>query len=893
MEKQYHQYKIQELEKYVLSDIKTGLSTDEAKKRLAENGFNQLDEVKGKSLFSKFIDQIKDFMIIVLIGASVLSFVTGDTAEGFLIIGIVLLNALLGLFQEAKAEKALASIKAMVSPQAKVKRDGVNIVIDVKELVVGDIVILDAGDYVPADVRIIQSVNLKIDEATLTGEAVAAEKISDPLLDDDIPLGDRINLGFMGTVVTYGRGSAIVTGVGMNTELGKIASMLNETEDESTPLQKSMGQLGKLLAIIALGITLLIFIISIGEAYIVSGQADFSVWKEALLTSIALAVAAIPEGLPAIITIVLALGMQNLVKKQAIIRTLPAVETLGSTSIICSDKTGTLTQNLMTVKKVYLHDGFVSIDSKTKPNALLNLLGIYGTLCNDTKIQKQDDEYIKIGDPTEIAFTDLSIAIHQNPLEIIEKYPRLYELPFDSERKLMTTVHDFEDGRYAVIKGAPDILFKRSISIEGTNKELLKAFEDANQQMANDALRVLAVAYKKINENLVLGKLGQLDLEHDVTLVGLVGMMDPARPEVKDSIALCDKAGIKTIMITGDHINTAVAIAKELRILKDGDLAITGHELDLMDDAEFEKVFSKIRVYARVSPENKVRIVDIWRSSGHVVAMTGDGVNDAPSIKKADIGIAMGITGTEVAKGAADMILTDDNFSTIVNAVSEGRTIFSNIKKAIHFLLSCNIGEIITIFLGTSIGILIFSTRVTTLTAVQILWVNLVTDSLMAIALGLDPKEKDIMSEKPRDSKQSIFADGLGKKIALQGLMLGLIAFSAYMIGWFMTTDPELKMITAQTLTFIVLAISQLVHAFNARSQKHSAFGLSRNKYLTYAFLVSFVLQILVVVLPFTRDIFNIIMPSITQWFIILGLVVLPLLIVEATKHFKKMKDEV
>ncbi|PKK96416.1 MAG: ATPase [Tenericutes bacterium HGW-Tenericutes-3] len=776
----------------------------------------------------------------------------------------------------------------MSSPHAKVKRDGVDIVIDVKQLVVGDVVILDAGDYVPADVRIIESINLKIDESTLTGEAVPVDKISNPLKEAEIPLGDRINLGYMGTVVTYGRGVAIVTSIGMQTELGKIASMLNETKDEVTPLQKSMSQLGKLLAIIALGITLIIFLITIIEAYVFSGGADFEVWKEALLTSIALAVAAIPEGLPAIITIVLALGMQNLVKQNAIIRTLPAVETLGSTSIICSDKTGTLTQNLMTVKKVYIENNFIDIDSDIKKNDALELMGIYGALCNDTKLQKKDGQYIKIGDPTEIAFTDLSIAIKQDPIEITKTYSRIYELPFDSERKLMTTVHDFKDGRYAIIKGAPDVLFKRVIHVHNSSTDQVTSFEKANHEMSSQALRVLAVAYKKIDSKKDLKTLTNLDLEHDVTLLGLVGMIDPARPEVKDSIALCDIAGIKTIMITGDHINTAVAIAKDLHILKDKDLAITGHDLDQMNDEEFLEKFENIRVYARVSPENKVRIVEVWRNSGHVVAMTGDGVNDAPSIKKADIGIAMGITGTEVAKGAADMILTDDNFSTIVNAVSEGRTIFSNIKKAIHFLLSCNIGEIITIFLGTTIGILIFSTRVTTLTAVQILWVNLVTDSLMAIALGLDPKEKDIMKDKPRNSNESIFANGLGKKIAWQGTMLGLIAFSAYIIGWFMTSDTSLRMITAQTMTFIVLALSQLVHAFNVRSQKHSAFKLARNKYIIYALLVSVVLQLLVVFLPFTRSIFKIIMPTLTQWAIILGLIILPLVIVETTKLFKR-----
>lgn len=887
MQKQNHQYSIEELNDLLATNLENGLTDVEANQRLTINGFNQLDEPKKRSWFLKFIDQIKDFMIIVLIGASVLSFVTGDIAEGFLIIGIVLLNAILGLFQEAKAEKALASIRALASPHVKVKRNNIDQVIDVKQIVVGDVVILDAGDYVPADVRIIESINLKVDESTLTGEAMPVEKNSDVMYEENIPLGDRINLGFMGTVVTYGRGKAVVLSTGMHTELGKIATLLNETKNEQTPLQKSMAQLGKFLAAIALIITFIIFAITIIESYLFGGGASFEVWKEALLTSIALAVAAIPEGLPAIITIVLALGMQNLVKQQAIIRTLPAVETLGSTSIICSDKTGTLTQNLMTVTKVYLYKEEIIVNEINEVSSTLEKMSIFGVLCNDTKLQKTETGYIKIGDPTEIAFTDLALNLKQDPLTIIHDYPRLYELPFDSERKLMTTIHDFKEGRFAVIKGAPDVIFKRTSKIENGSLSNLKLFENKNREMANESLRVLAVAYKKISVDVDFKATDPSTFEDELTLIGLVGMMDPARPEVKDSIALCDKAGIKTIMITGDHINTAVAIAKELNILSGDDQAITGHELDLLSEEEYIKVFDKIRVYARVSPENKVRIVDVWRNSGYVVAMTGDGVNDAPSIKKADIGIAMGITGTEVAKGAADMILTDDNFSTIVNAVSEGRTIFSNIKKAIHFLLSCNIGEIITIFLGTSIGILIFSQRVTTLTAVQILWVNLVTDSLMAIALGLDPKDKNIMNENPRDSSQSIFADGLGKRIAWQGLMLGIISFSAYIIGWNMTSDPTMRMITAQTMTFIVLAISQLVHAFNVRSHKSSAFKVGKNKYLLYAFSLSFLLQILVVTLPFSRNIFKIVMPTMIQWVIIAGLVLLPLLIVELVKFIK------
>lgn len=887
MTNQNHQIEIESLEKLFSTDLKQGLSAAEAMQRLKDMGYNQLDEPKKKSLFSKFVDSMKDFMIIVLIGAAVLSFATKDIAEGFLILGIVILNALLGLFQEAKAEKALASIKAMSSPRCKVKRDGKDQLLDVKDLVPGDLVLLDAGDYVPADVRIIESINLKIDEAMLTGEAVPVEKTADVLKGDDIALGDRINLGFMGTVVTYGRGQAIVLSTGMKTELGHIANMLIETKDELTPLQKSMSHLGKILALLALGITFVIFVITMIEAFVTGTASNFEVWKEALLTSVALAVAAIPEGLPAIITIVLALGMQNLVKKQAIIRTLPAVETLGSTSIICSDKTGTLTQNLMSVKEVYVNEKPIKIDKDTKIDETLLKLSLYGSLCNDTKIQKTDDQIIKIGDPTEIAFIDLAMHLGENPSINRLDYPRLYELPFDSERKMMTTVHQFEDGYYAVIKGAPDVIFKRTASIENQKIENLKKYIEANHEMSTQALRVLAVAYKKLDINQDFKTKEMSYYEDDLTLLGLIGMMDPARPEVKDSIALCDHAGIKTIMITGDHINTAIAIAKDLNILHPDDMAITGHELDQMSDEDYLSQYQKIRVYARVSPENKVRIVDAWKSSGHIVAMTGDGVNDAPSIKKADIGIAMGITGTEVAKGAADMILTDDNFSTIVTAVEEGRTIFANIKKAIHFLLSCNIGEIITIFLGTSIGIFIFSTRVITLTPVQILWINLVTDSLMAIALGLDPKNPKIMDEKPRDQRQSIFSGGLGHRIISQGLMLGLLSFAVYIIGWNMTSDPSLKMITAQTMTFIVLAVSQLVHAFNVRSQDQSIFSLKANRYLYGAFVISLILEILIVVLPFTRSIFKIVMPTGWEWLIILIFVTLPLVFVELSKMIK------
>lgn len=892
MEQPVYKKEIEDIIRFLNSNIEQGLSEQEVLKRKQLNGKNQLDETKKRSLILRFFDQINDFMIYVLLAASILSFVTNEISEGVLILFIILINAFLGLFQEAKAEKSLASIQAMVSPQAKIIRGGISITIDVKEVTVGDIVILDAGDYIPADLRIIESVNLKTDESTLTGEAVPVQKTVEAIFEDDVSLGDRTNLGFMGTVVTYGRGVGIVTAIGMNTELGKIAALLSQTKNEETPLQQSITKLGKTLAILALAITFIIFAISMIEAYVIDGGASFSVWKDALLTSVALAVAAIPEGLPAIITILLALGMQNLVKKEAIIRTLPAVETLGSTSIICSDKTGTLTQNLMTVTKVFVNEKSFDINEKTKTNSSIDKLAFMGCLCNDTKVSFNDGEYLKIGDPTEIAFIDLALILNKDPIKIVKENKRVYEFPFDSERKMMTTVHNFDGSRYAVVKGAPDVIFKQAVAIENQEIFDIELYEKANQDLSNQALRVLAIAYKKIDKSVNLKNLEAADLESDLTLLGLIGMIDPARPEVKDAIALCNKAGIQTIMITGDHINTAVAIAKDLKILAESDIAITGKDLDLLSDDAFFDRLESIKVYARVSPQNKVRIVDAWRKKGKIVAMTGDGVNDAPSIKRADIGIAMGITGTEVAKGAADMILTDDNFSTIVNAVSEGRMIFSNIKKAIHFLLSCNIGEVLTIFLGTTLGILVFSGRVTTLTAVQILWINLVTDSLMAIALGLEPKEKDIMEQMPRDKNKSIFADGLGKRIVLQGLLLGVISFLAYTIGWYLESSPirEAKMLTAQTMTFIVLALSQLAHAFNVRSQTFSFLQLKKNKYLYYALFISLALMLIVVFVPYTRNIFGITTLSFSKWIIVIALSLLPILIIESSKFLKHKK---
>ncbi|MBN3490473.1 cation-translocating P-type ATPase [Acholeplasma equirhinis] len=881
-----------------LQTTKNGLSSNEVQLRIERFGKNELIAEKKRPIFLKFLDQFKDFMVIVLLIAAGIAFVAAileqkpeELTEGLLIVGIVLINAIIGVVQEAKADEALESIKKMSSPHATVLRDGVEIKIDVKDLVPGDIVILQAGDFVPADLRLIEVVNLKCDESPLTGEAVPVEKDNIVIQNNDVPLGDRINLAYMGTVVTYGRGAGVVISSGMQTEIGKIASMLNQSEKSETPLQKSIAQLGKTLALLALIIVGIIFAIQITRG-LINGELHI---LESFMSAIALAVAAIPEGLPAIITIVLSIGMQNLVKKKAIMRTLPAVETLGSTSIICSDKTGTLTQNIMTVTDLYVNGQTLKVSEIKKPTSELEMLIDYSVLCNDTIVKYQDNQYLKIGDPTEIALTDLSIQCEINPIAILEKYPRVFELPFDSDRKMMTTVHKIDDQYVSITKGAPDVIFGKSSSYY--HDETVKPFDESTYLMFNQqntfftdqALRVLAIAFKLYPEETVFDKNVAATLENNLTLLGLVGMIDPARPEVKDAIKETKRAGITTIMITGDHKNTAVAIAKELGILIDDNLAITGKELDKMSDEEYFAKLKDIRVYARVSPENKVRIVEAWKQTGLVVAMTGDGVNDAPSIKKADIGIAMGITGTEVAKGASDMILTDDNFATIVTAVGEGRAIFANIKKAIHFLLSCNIGEIITIFLGVTLGLVLFPNEpfLQILSASQILWVNLVTDSLMAIGLGLEPKEDNIMDESPRDSKKSIFSGGLGFKIAWQGILIGSITFLAFYIGYQMNGIRH-----AQTLTFMVLAITQLFHAFNVRSEMKSAFNLGKNKFLIFAFIGCFLLQLLTVFVPFIAenvfDIDSVYHWDLTDWLIVLGLSIIPVIIVEITKIFKK-----
>lgn len=892
MNKNIYQMEKEEVLEFLNVDLNTGLKSEEVFKRRIEHGENELEEPKKISFFIKLLNQFKDFMILILILSALISIlIAKEFANGLLILIIVIVNALIGASQEEKAEKSLDKIKDLSSPLITVLRDNLEVLIDVRDIVVGDIVLLHAGDFVPADLRIIESISLKIDESALTGESVPIAKSDKVILKKGLSLGDRANLAFMGTLVTYGKAKAVVVNIGMQTEMGKIAKILTTTKKDLTPLQKSISQLGKILALIILVIVSIIFIIEIIQGLYFNWDLGFVLafkkinWLDSLLFAVSLAVAAIPEGLPAIITIVLAIGMQNLVKKQAIMKTLSAVETLGSTEIICADKTGTLTKNVMSAEQIYLNNEILNVLEIKDISSSLKALITYGVLVNDAKIRTEKDEIIKIGDPTELALIDLAIKLNIDPLDITNKYPRIYELPFDSKRKLMTTVHLINNKRYAVIKGAPEILIKRAVSYLKNDKVLtdklgLKNFYEADELMTNEALRVLAIGIKEIDNNVSLDDLSFDGLENDLTLVGLIGIIDPPRSEVKDSIKTCIKAGIKTIMITGDHKNTAIKIAKELNILKADDIVMTGEELDLISDEEFLEKLDKITVFARVSPENKVKIVKALKDSNKVVAMTGDGVNDAPSVKQADIGIAMGITGTEVTKSAADMILTDDNFSTIVESVSTGRTIFSNIKKVIHFLLSCNVGEILAMFLGVTLGVLIFSNTTGNhiLSPAQILWVNLVTDSFLAIALGMEPKEKDVMNKKPRNSKKSIFSDGLGLKIIFQGMLIGALTFIAYLIGYFLADE-----ITAQTMAFMVLSLSQLTHALNVRNETVSIFKLKISKPLLLAFIISLGLQMLVL-LPFLRNLFNITSLSYTNWLIVICLSLMPLFVVEIQK---------
>ncbi|MGH0007501.1 calcium-translocating P-type ATPase, PMCA-type [Enterococcus gallinarum] len=773
-----------------------GLSSQEVEKRLQSFGRNELEVKKKESLLKKVIGQLEDPMIIVLLIAAFLSYVSSgfeDWIDSVIILLIVVINAIISISQENNANKSLEALQKMSAPLAKVIRNGKLEHIETATLVPGDIIELEAGDLVPADVRILSAANLKADESAMTGESVPVNKKALEALPEDTVLADRKNMLISSTVITNGRATCVVTSTGMKTEVGRIANMLISEDDNTTPLQRKMAEISKLLSIICLGICVLMFIVGLLYSRPI---------LEIFMMAVSLGVAAIPEGLAAIVTIVLALGVQRLVKRHAIVKKLPAVETLGAASVICSDKTGTLTQNKMTVVETFVH-------GSATPQQLLAI----GALCNDSKLTVNGSEFQVTGDPTETAFVSKAYEEKLDKNELEANMPRVAEIPFDSERKLMSTIHKTEQGYRVMVKGAPDVLLNRCRIDEAEAQKIAAK----NADMASNALRVLGVAYKDITE--VPEELTSEDIENHLTFVGLVGMIDPPRQEVKEAVAQCYDAGIRPVMITGDHKLTAVAIAKELTIFRSGDLAMTGSELDMMPQEILEEEVEKYSVYARVSPEHKMRIVKAWQAKGMVVAMTGDGVNDAPALKVADIGCAMGITGTDVAKGAADMILTDDNFTTIVHAVEQGRGIFSNIKKSIQYLLSCNIGEIITIFVATALNF-----HQMPLVAIQLLWLNLVTDSLPALALGMEPVEPGVMKQKPRDSRKSIFADGFAASMIFYGVLVGAITLAAYWLGEYVLSDPTVADGTANTMAFATLVFGELTRAFAVRSETRSIF---------------------------------------------------------------------
>lgn len=855
----------EEMTNHLQTSLTAGLTEEEASLRREKFGENRLKEKKKKTNLQRFFDQFKDVMILILLAAAGVSFVlaamSGHPSEFFeplLILLIVVLNAIMGVMQESKAEKALDALKSLSAPHARVIRGGKEMVIDAVDLVPGDLILLEAGDFVPADGRLIETSAMKIEESALTGESVPVEKDADAQIDENAPLGDRINMVYSGCSVIYGRGRAIVTGTGMDTEMGKIANLLEGEEEGQTPLQKKLASLGKYLGVLALAACAVIFVVGIADGMPV---------MEIFMTSVSLAVSAIPEGLPAIVTIVLSIGVQRMVKKNAIIRRLPAVETLGSASVICSDKTGTLTQNRMTLVKAYLDKTGETEDIGTDNSENVRKLLQYGSLCCDgTVIFKENGEEQHVGDPTETAIV---LAAHKNgmPKEMLnEKYPRLADLPFDSDRKRMTTIHQI-DGKYvAIVKGAFDSI--RPLCVAGD----LEQASEKNDDMSRQALRVLTIAYKVMDQ--LPTEITIDTIEKDLIFMGLVGMIDPPRPEARDAVAICRQAGIRPVMITGDHVVTASAIAKDLGILQEGDQAITGQQLQQMNDSQLDREVRNIAVYARVSPEDKIRIVKAWQRQGETVSMTGDGVNDAPALKAADIGCAMGITGTDVAKGAADMTLTDDNFATIVDAVREGRGIYDNIKKVVGFLLGTNIGEVLAVFFAMILW------RETPLVSMQLLWINLVTDSLPAIALGMEEVDPDIMNRRPKPKKEGIFANGMGLRVILQGCMFGGLSLLAFWIG----RQAIGTLAGGQTMAFMVLALSQVVQAFNMRSHR-SLFktGFFTNKKLTGAAAISLLLVCLVLFTPVSVAFELIYLPA-RLYLIGLGLALVPLVAMEVSK---------
>ena len=846
-----------------------GITQEEAKKRIEHYGKNKLADKKKENIFIRFIKQFNDFMIIILIVASIISAVvskfdgSGDYIDSIIIIAIVVFNAIMGLLQEAKAEKSLEALKTMTAPVAKVKREGKIVTIPGEEVVPGDILFLEAGNYVPADARLIMASNLKVEESSLTGENLPVLKDANIILNNCQGIGDMVNMVFSSTVIVNGHGIAIVTETGMNTKVGKIANMIITDEAPQTPIQKKLAKVGKSLGIGCLIICLVIFIIGLFKKIEPI---------EMFMTSVGLAVAAIPEGLPAIVTIVLSIGVTKMAKKNSIIRKLPAVETLGSSSVICSDKTGTLTQNKMQV-----------VEEFTLGLSKNNLIKL-ACMCTNSEVQIEGQKKVAKGEPTEAAIVNEALNQNIDKNELYTKMRRVADIPFDSTRKMMTTIHKFENKYMIITKGAPDIIlgkckyYNENENLKVIDLNINRKINENNEIMANKALRVIAVAYKIIDT--IPSKIESNQIEDGLTFVGLIGMIDPPRKGVKEAVSACRRAGIKTVMITGDHILTAKAIAKELGILKMRDGAITGKELDQISQKELEKNIMSYSVFARVSPEHKVRIVKAFQSEGAVVAMTGDGVNDAPALKNADIGIAMGKNGTDVAKNAADMVLADDNFITIVEAVKQGRNIFDNIRKAIHFLIATNIGEIVTIFMGLILGLK------SPLLAIQLLWINLVTDSFPAIALGLEKSDVNIMNRKPIDSKKGLFADGLWSKIFVEGTMLGMLTLFAFSIG-----NKMYSLEVGRTMAFVCLGMLELVHSFNIKSEE-SIFkvGIFENKYLVGAFLLGTIMQVGVVIFSPIASIFKLVPLNNIQWIYTILISLVPIVIVEIQKKWNEIK---
>ena len=862
-----HTLKTNEVIRKFNIDVRRGLTNEEIKRRKEKHGENKLKDKPKESIFIRLIKQFNDFMIIILIIASVVSAIISymqgenDYFDSIIIIAIVVFNAIMGLVQEEKAEKSIEALKQMTPQLAKVIRDGEQEQINAEELVPGDVILLEAGNNVPADCIIIESVNLKIEESSLTGEPEPIEKSEAGNFKNNISEENLANMAFMATTVVNGHGKAIVTETGMKTKVGKIANMMIEDKAPQTPIQKKLDEVGKILGIACLIICFAIFAI---------GLLKKIEPIEMFMTSVGLAVAAIPEGLPAIVTIMLSIGVTKMAKKNSIIRKLPAVETLGSSKVICSDKTGTLTQNKMKVVKVESFDQEFTIE--------------LGTMCTDCDITYRNGNAEIDGEPTEVAIVSAGLKMNKNKDNLYYKMERITDIPFDSNRKMMTTIHKLGNKYRVITKGAPDILLRNCTKIYKNGKasilydsDINKILKD-NSNMAENALRVIAVSYADLDK--LPSKIEEASIEKELIFVGLIGMIDPLRDGVKEAVRTCTKAGIKTVMITGDQLATAKAIAKNLGILKTGDKAVTGTELDKISQKDLERDITSYSVFARVTPEHKVRIVKAWQRTGAVVAMTGDGVNDSPALKNADIGIAMGKNGTDVAKNASDMILTDDNFVTIVEAVKQGRNIYDNIKKAVHFLIATNIGEIVTIFMGLVLGLK------TPLLAIQLLWINLVTDSIPAIALGLEPAEVGIMQRKPRDSKKGLFSDGLWSQIILEGIMIGMLTLFAFCIG-----NNLYNAEVGRTMAFVSLGLLELVHCFNIKSEQSILkIGIFDNKYLIGSFFLGSLIQIIVVVVPLFADVFSLVSLDRIQWLYTIVISILPIPIMELQKKLNEFK---